>query len=106
MEQKLNSIPPDGAAAQKQYEAEFSKSSQTIRQTPCYTPCICPDCGGTGIIVDYVAVCCLNPDEDGNCCNCPIPEPIQAQCCRCEATGYLRSVGIAFNDRALRWQGI
>ena len=33
MEQKLNSIPPDGAAAQKQYEAEFSKSSQTIRQT-------------------------------------------------------------------------
>ena len=30
MEQKLNSIPPDGAAAQQQYEAELTTSSQTI----------------------------------------------------------------------------
>ncbi len=52
---------------------------------------ICPDCGGTGIVIDYVAGCCRNPNEDGSCCNCPIPEPVQAQCCRCEATGYLRS---------------
>jgi len=55
-----------------------------------YTPSICPDCVGTGTIVDYVAGCCRNPDEDGNCCNCPIPEPIQAQCARCSATGYLQ----------------
>lgn len=52
---------------------------------------ICPECGGTGVIVDYVAACCRNPDEDGNCCNCPIAEPIQEQCCRCEATGYLKT---------------
>ena len=56
-----------------------------------YVPCICPDCGGTGIVIDYVAGCCRNPNEDGSCCNCPIPEPVKVQCCRCEATGYLRS---------------
>lgn len=51
---------------------------------------ICPDCGGDGTIVDYTTGCCRNPNEDGSCCNCPIPEPIQVQCCRCEATGFLR----------------
>ena len=66
-------------------------TSDGMAQIPCYVPCICPDCGGTGIVIDYVAGCCRNPDEDGSCCNCPIPEPVQAQCCRCEATGYLRS---------------
>lgn len=30
MEHMLNSMPPDGAAAQKQYEAELKTSSQTI----------------------------------------------------------------------------
>ena len=30
MEQNLNSIPPDGAAAQQRYEAELATSSQTI----------------------------------------------------------------------------
>jgi hypothetical protein len=52
---------------------------------------ICPDCGGTGIVIDYIAECCRNPNEDGSCCNCPIAAPVQTQCCRCEATGYLPS---------------
>ena len=52
---------------------------------------VCPDCGGTGTVVNYVAGCCRNPNKDGSCCNSPIPEPIQIQCCRCEATGYLKT---------------
>ena len=51
----------------------------------------CPDCGGTGVTIDYTTGCCRNANEDGSCCNRPIPEPIQVQCPRCEATGYLRT---------------
>ena len=74
----------------------FGKFTQYCNQQPVsgsniLSSKVCPDCGGTGIIVDYVAVCCRNPNKDGSCCNSPIPEPIQIQCCRCEATGYLKT---------------
>ena len=49
---------------------------------------LCPDCGGSGCVVDYVAGCCRNPDKYGNCCNCPVPEPMQVQCERCSASGF------------------
>ena len=55
------------------------------------TGLVCDECGGTGIVIDYIAGCCRNPNEDGSCCNYPIPEPIQQQCAKCEATGYLRN---------------
>jgi hypothetical protein len=48
----------------------------------------CPDCGGTGFLIDYTAACCRNPNEDGSCCNSPIAEPIQSGCSRCGATGF------------------
>lgn len=51
---------------------------------------ICGDCGGSGIVVGTTAGCCGNANEDGSCCNVPIPEPIQEQCSRCESTGYLK----------------
>lgn len=55
----------------------------------------CPECGGSGIVynVDYVAGCCRCPNEDGSCCNVPIPEPVQVQeqCSNCQATGVVQA---------------
>ena len=50
----------------------------------------CPDCGGEGTYVDYIAACCQNQDEYFSCCNNPIREPVQVQCERCQASGYIK----------------
>ncbi len=51
----------------------------------------CPDCGGSGSIVDYVetTVCCRRPNEDGSCCGDGAIgyEPEEKQCMYCGATG-------------------
>lgn len=52
----------------------------------------CHECKGEGILIAQIgttAVCCMNADEYGNCCNNPTPEPIfdYEQCQVCEATG-------------------
>ncbi len=50
----------------------------------------CTDCDGTGIVIGTTAGCCGNANPDESCCGCSIPEPIQEQCQRCEATGFLQ----------------
>lgn len=54
-------------------------------------PIICPDCGGSGIVVGTTQGCCGNYNPDGSCCGISIPEPIQEQCARCETTGYIKA---------------
>ena len=53
---------------------------------------LCPECEGSGIVIgiQYTAGCCGYANEDGSCCNNPIPEPIQVQeqCHKCRTTGY------------------
>ena len=42
---------------------------------------LCTECEGSGIVIgiQYTAGCCGYANEDGSCCNNPIPEPIQVQ---------------------------
>lgn len=48
---------------------------------------ICPDCNGTGIVIESEMVCCQMPDNPFECCNCPVQKPYQVQCDKCQATG-------------------
>jgi len=56
---------------------------------------LCTECEGSGIVIgiQYTAGCCGYANEDGSCCNNPIPEQIQVQeqCFKCKATGYVHT---------------
>jgi hypothetical protein len=53
----------------------------------------CETCEGTGIIIEYeiTPICCGNFNEDGGCCNYPIPDEIPEPhpCEECNATGLV-----------------
>lgn len=52
---------------------------------------VCPDtdCDGRGnTIAGTIAVCCGNPDGNGDCCGNPAPEPDFVQCPWCGGSGH------------------
>lgn len=55
---------------------------------------ICYDCKGEGHIINTrtIARCCMNFNDDGGCCNYPLPDQqIEPQQCeRCNGTGIIK----------------